>query len=543
MFNIERIAKEIGIDKKFLEPYGNYKAKIDLNILNNLNKKSGKLILVTAINPTPAGEGKTTTTIGLADSLKKLGKKTVVALREPSLGPVFGIKGGAAGGGSAQVVPMEDINLHFTGDFHAIGAANNLLAAMIDNHIFQGNSLNIDPSKITWKRCVDMNDRQLRFVEDGLGGGKNGVPRKDGFDITVASEIMAVFCLASSLEDLKERLSRLIIGYTFDNKPVTAGDLKAQGAMAALLKDALKPNLVQTLEHTPAIVHGGPFANIAHGCNSVIATKMAMKLGDYTVTEAGFGADLGAEKFLDIKCRLAGLKPDAVVIVATVRALKMHGGMSKEDLNIENLDALEKGIPNLLRHVSNIKNVYHLPSVVAINKFPTDTQSEIDLIINKCKELGVNVVLSDVWANGSEGGLSLAKEVVKLCDEPNNFEFSYELQDTIENKISTIVKRIYGGKGAKFLPEALDDIKRITDLGFGNLPICIAKTQYSFSDDLTKLGAPTDFEITIKEVKISAGAGFIVALTGSILTMPGLPKVPAAERIDVLPNGKIIGLF
>lgn len=543
MFNIERIAKEIGIDKKFLEPYGNYKAKIDLNILNDLNRKNGKLILVTAINPTPAGEGKTTTTIGLADSLKKLGKKTVVALREPSLGPVFGIKGGAAGGGYAQVVPMEDINLHFTGDFHAIGAANNLLAAMIDNHIFQGNSLNIDPSKITWKRCVDMNDRQLRFVEDGLGGGKNGVPRKDGFDITVASEIMAVFCLASSLEDLKERLSRLIIGYTFDNKPVTAGDLKAQGAMAALLKDALKPNLVQTLEHTPAIVHGGPFANIAHGCNSVIATKMAMKLGDYTVTEAGFGADLGAEKFLDIKCRLAALKPNAVVIVATVRALKMHGGMSKENLNAENLDALEKGVPNLLRHVSNIKNVYHLPSVVAINKFPTDTQSEIDLIINKCKELGVNVVLSDVWANGSEGGLNLAKEVVKLCDEPNNFEFSYELQDTIENKISTIVKKIYGGKGAKFLPEALDDIKRITDLGFGNLPICIAKTQYSFSDDLTKLGAPTDFEITIKEVKISAGAGFIVALTGSILTMPGLPKVPAAERIDVLPNGKIIGLF
>lgn len=543
MFDIEKIAKEIGIDKQFLEPYGNYKAKIDLNMLNNLNKKSGKLILVTAINPTPAGEGKTTTTIGLADSLKKLGKKTVVALREPSLGPVFGIKGGAAGGGYAQVVPMEDINLHFTGDFHAIGAANNLLAAMIDNHIFQGNSLNIDPNKITWKRCVDMNDRQLRFVEDGLGGGKNGVPRKDGFDITVASEIMAVFCLASSLEDLKERLSRLIIGYTFDNKPVTAGDLKAQGAMTALLKDALKPNLVQTLEHTPAIVHGGPFANIAHGCNSVIATKMAMKLGDYTVTEAGFGADLGAEKFLDIKCRLAGLKPDTVVIVATVRALKMHGGMSKENLNIENLDALEKGIPNLLRHVSNIKNVYHLPSVVAINKFPTDTQDEIDLIIEKCKELDVNVVLSDVWANGSEGGLDLAKEVIKLCDEPNKFEFSYELQDTIENKISTIAKRIYGGKGAKFLPEALDDIKRITDLGFGNLPICIAKTQYSFSDDLTKLGAPTDFEITIKEVKISAGAGFIVALTGSILTMPGLPKVPAAERIDVLPNGKIIGLF
>ena len=541
---ITKVAESIGIEADDLELYGKYKAKLSEEFLRKIqDRPNGKLILVTAINPTPAGEGKTTTTIGLADSLKKLGKKTVVALREPSLGPVFGIKGGAAGGGYAQVVPMEDINLHFTGDFHAIGAANNLLAAMIDNHIFQGNSLNIDPSKITWKRCVDMNDRQLRFVEDGLGGGKNGVPRKDGFDITVASEIMAVFCLASSLEDLKERLSRLIIGYTFDNKPVTAGDLKAQGAMAALLKDALKPNLVQTLEHTPAIVHGGPFANIAHGCNSVIATKMAMKLGDYTVTEAGFGADLGAEKFLDIKCRLAGLKPDAVVIVATVRALKMHGGMSKEDLNIENLDALEKGIPNLLRHVSNIKNVYHLPSVVAINKFPTDTQSEIDLIINKCKELGVNVVLSDVWANGSEGGLSLAKEVVKLCDEPNNFEFSYELQDTIENKISTIVKRIYGGKGAKFLPEALDDIKRITDLGFGNLPICIAKTQYSFSDDLTKLGAPTDFEITIKEVKISAGAGFIVALTGSILTMPGLPKVPAAERIDVLPNGKIIGLF
>ncbi len=543
MFNITEIAKEICIDKQFLEPYGNYKAKIDLNILNNSNKKSGKLILVTAINPTPAGEGKTTTTIGLADSLKKLGKKPIVALREPSLGPVFGIKGGAAGGGYAQVLPMEDINLHFTGDFHAIGAANNLLAAMIDNHIFQGNKLNIDPNKITWKRCVDMNDRQLRFVEDGLGGEKNGVPRKDGFDITVASEIMAVFCLASSLEDLKKRLSRLIIGYTFDNKPITAGDLNAQGAMTALLKDALKPNLVQTLEHTPAIVHGGPFANIAHGCNSVIATKMAMKLGDYTVTEAGFGADLGAEKFLDIKCRLAGLKPDAVVIVATVRALKMHGGLSKENLNTEDLVSLENGIPNLLRHVSNIKNVYHLPSVVAINKFPTDTQDEIKLIVNKCKELGVNVVLSDVWANGSEGGLDLAKEVVSLCDEPNNFEFSYELQDTIENKISTIARKIYGGTGAKFLPGALDDIKRITDLGFGNLPICIAKTQYSFSDDLTKLGAPTDFEITIKEVKVSAGAGFIVALTGSILTMPGLPKVPAAEKIDVLPNGKIVGLF
>ena len=541
--NINTIAAKAGIADDELEQYGNFKAKIDSKkLLNRLkDRKNGKLILVTSINPTPLGEGKTTMAIGLADGLTRIGKSAIIALREPSLGPVFGIKGGATGGGYAQVAPMEDINLHFTGDIHAITSANDLLSALIDNHIYYGNELGFE--KVTWKRCVDLNDRQLRKVETGLSGEKNIVTREDGFDITVASEIMAVFCLASSLEDLKERLSRLIIGYTFDNKPVTAGDLKAQGAMAALLKDALKPNLVQTLEHTPAIVHGGPFANIAHGCNSVIATKMAMKLGDYTVTEAGFGADLGAEKFLDIKCRLAGLKPDAVVIVATVRALKMHGGMSKEDLNIENLDALEKGIPNLLRHVSNIKNVYHLPSVVAINKFPTDTQSEIDLIINKCKELGVNVVLSDVWANGSEGGLSLAKEVVKLCDEPNNFEFSYELQDTIENKISTITKKIYGGKGAKFLPEALDDIKRITDLGFGNLPICIAKTQYSFSDDLTKLGAPTDFEITIKEVKISAGAGFIVALTGSILTMPGLPKVPAAERIDVLPNGKIIGLF
>lgn len=540
---ITEIAKSANISEDYLELYGNYKAKVDLKIMDRINKPNGKLILVTAITPTPAGEGKTTTTIGLADGLSKIGKNVMVALREPSLGPVFGIKGGAAGGGYAQVVPMEDINLHFTGDFHAIGAANNLLAAMLDNHIYQGNELGIDINKITWKRCVDMNDRQLRFITDGQGGKFNGVERQDGYDITVASEIMAVLCLATSITDLKQRLGRIIVGYTSDDKPITAHDLKAEGAMCALLKDAIKPNLVQTLEGTPALVHGGPFANIAHGCNSVIATKMAMKLGDYTVTEAGFGADLGAEKFLDIKCRLAGLKPDAVVIVATVRALKMHGGMSKEDLNIENLDALEKGIPNLLRHVSNIKNVYHLPSVVAINKFPTDTQSEIDLIINKCKELGVNVVLSDVWANGSEGGLSLAKEVVKLCDEPNNFEFSYELQDTIENKISTIVKRIYGGKGAKFLPEALDDIKRITDLGFGNLPICIAKTQYSFSDDLTKLGAPTDFEITIKEVKISAGAGFIVALTGSILTMPGLPKVPAAERIDVLPNGKIIGLF
>lgn len=541
--NINEIAKVAGIDKKYIEQYGNYKAKIDLSLLENLNKKIGKLILVTAINPTPAGEGKTTTTIGLADSLKKLGKNVVVALREPSLGPVFGIKGGATGGGYAQVVPMEDINLHFTGDFHAIGSANNLLAAMLDNHIYQGNSLNIDPTKITWKRCVDMNDRQLRFVQDGLGGEKNGVPRADGFDITVASEVMAVFCLASSLEDLKTRLSKLIVGYTYEDKPVTAGDLKAEGAMAALLKEAIKPNLVQTLEHTPAIVHGGPFANIAHGCNSVIATKMAMNLGDYAVTEAGFGADLGAEKFLDIKCRLANLKPSAVVIVATIRALKMHGGISKDNLNVENLEALKKGIPNLLQHVSNIKNVYHLPSVVAINRFPTDTQKEIDLIINKCKNLGVNVVLSDVWAKGSNGGLELAKEVINLCNEENNFKYSYELENTIENKIETIVKRIYGGKGVIFTPEAKEQIKRLTDLGFSKLPICIAKTQYSFSDDMTKLGVPENFEVTVREVKISAGAGFIVALTGSIMTMPGLPKEPAAEKIDVLPTGKIIGLF
>lgn len=543
MKNINEIAKVAGIDKKYIEQYGNYKAKIDLSLLENLNKKIGKLILVTAINPTPAGEGKTTTTIGLADSLKKLGKNVVVALREPSLGPVFGIKGGATGGGYAQVVPMEDINLHFTGDFHAIGSANNLLAAMLDNHIYQGNSLNIDPTKITWKRCVDMNDRQLRFVQDGLGGEKNGVPRADGFDITVASEVMAVFCLASSLEDLKTRLSKLIVGYTYEDKPVTAGDLKAEGAMAALLKEAIKPNLVQTLEHTPAIVHGGPFANIAHGCNSVIATKMAMNLGDYAVTEAGFGADLGAEKFLDIKCRLANLKPSAVVIVATIRALKMHGGISKDNLNVENLEALKKGIPNLLQHVSNIKNVYHLPSVVAINRFPTDTQKEIDLIINKCKNLDVNVVLSDVWAKGSNGGLELAKEVINLCNEENNFKYSYELENTIENKIETIVKRIYGGKGVIFTPEAKEQIKRLTDLGFSKLPICIAKTQYSFSDDMTKLGVPENFEVTVREVKISAGAGFIVALTGSIMTMPGLPKEPAAEKIDVLPTGKIIGLF
>ena len=543
MKNINEIAMESGIDKKYLDQYGNYKAKIDLSLLDDLNKKDGKLILVTAINPTPAGEGKTTTTIGLADSLKKLGKNVVIALREPSLGPVFGIKGGATGGGYAQVIPMEDINLHFTGDFHAIGAANNLLAAMLDNHIYQGNSLNIDPTKITWKRCVDMNDRQLRFVQDGLGGEKNGVPRADGFDITVASEVMAVFCLATSMEDLKARLSKLIVGYTYEDKPVTAGDLKAEGAMTALLKDAFKPNLVQTLEHTPAIVHGGPFANIAHGCNSVIATKIAMKLGDYAVTEAGFGADLGAEKFLDIKCRLADLKPSAVVIVATIRALKMHGGMNKEDLNMENLEALEKGIPNLLRHIHNIKDVYKLPSVVALNKFPTDTQEEIDLVINKCKELGVKAVLSDVWAKGSNGGLELAKEVIDLCNEENNFEYSYELEDSIKNKIEKIVKKIYGGSGVKFTSDAEEQINCLTNLGFSNLPVCIAKTQYSFSDDMTKLGAPENFEVTVRDIKVSAGAGFIVALTGSIMTMPGLPKIPAAEKIDVLPNGKIIGLF
>lgn len=544
MLNIADVAAKIGVTPDELEMYGKYKAKLSDELLKKCDSmEDGKLILVTAINPTPTGEGKTTISIGLTEALCKMGKNAIAALREPSLGPCFGIKGGAAGGGYAQVVPMEDLNLHFTGDFHAITSANNLLAAMLDNHIHQGNALRIDTKKIVWKRCMDMNERELRDIIIGVGSKANGIMREDHFIITVASEIMAVLCLAEDMADLKKRLGRIIVAYNLDGDPVTADELKATGSMAVLLKDAIKPNMIQTLENTPVFVHGGPFANIAHGCNSIIATKMAMKLGDYTVTEAGFGADLGAEKFLDIKCRLAGLKPDAVVIVATVRALKMHGGMSKENLNAENLDALEKGVPNLLRHVSNIKNVYHLPSVVAINKFPTDTQSEIDLIINKCKELGVNVVLSDVWANGSEGGLSLAKEVVKLCDEPNNFEFSYELQDTIENKISTIVKRIYGGKGAKFLPEALDDIKRITDLGFGNLPICIAKTQYSFSDDLTKLGAPTDFEITIKEVKISAGAGFIVALTGSILTMPGLPKVPAAERIDVLPNGKIIGLF
>lgn len=543
MDNITDVASRAGIDLKTVEQYGNYKAKLDYSLINDETVKNGKLILVTAITPTPAGEGKTTTTIGLADALKRLDKKVIVALREPSLGPVFGIKGGACGGGYSQVVPMEDINLHFTGDFHAIGAANNLLAAVIDNHIFQGNKLNIDPRKITWKRCVDMNDRQLRFVCDGLGGKKNGVPREDGYDITVASEIMAVFCLASSIDDLKKRLSEIVIGYTYDDKPVTCGQLNVVGAMTALLKDALKPNLVQTLEHTPAIVHGGPFANIAHGCNSVIATRLALKLGDYVVTEAGFGADLGAEKFLDIKCRVAGLKPAAVVVVATVRALKMHGGLAKNELNGEDLTALEKGIPNLLRHVSNITNVYKLPCVVAVNRFPTDTDKEIELVINKCKELGVNVKLSTVWADGGKGGIELAKEVVELADKPNNFTFSYDLDLPIEKKIEAIVKKIYGGKGIVLTAEAKKQIETLTELGYSKLPICVAKTQYSFSDDAKKLGAPENFEVTVRNVRVSAGAGFIVVLTGEINTMPGLPKVPAAEKIDVDSNGKISGLF
>lgn len=542
--NIKEIAKRAHIDEKYIEQYGNYKAKIDLSLLRETDRKDGKLVLVTAITPTPAGEGKTTTTIGLADGLKKIGKDVTVALREPSLGPVFGIKGGAAGGGYAQVVPMEDINLHFTGDFHAIGAANNLLAAMLDNHIHQGNALGIDTRKITWKRCVDMNDRQLRFVVDGLGGKVNGVPREDGYDITVASEIMAVLCLSDSISDLKERLSRIIVGYTYNDLPVTAGDLKAQGAMTAILKDALKPNLVQTLEGTPAFVHGGPFANIAHGCNSVIATKMALKMGDYTITEAGFGADLGAEKFLDIKCRMAGLTPDAVVIVATIRALKMHGGLDKKQLNTEDLDALEKGIPNLLRHVKNIKEVYKLPCVVAVNKFPTDTEKEVEFIIEKCSSLGVNTVLSDVWAKGGEGGIDLAKEVVRLCEnEKGDFTFSYEDDLSIEEKIEAVVKKIYGGKGVTFTPNAQKQIETLKNLGFSGCPVCIAKTQYSFSDDATKLGAPEGFTVTVRNVKISAGAGFVVVLTGDIMTMPGLPKVPAAEKIDVDRNGRITGLF
>lgn len=540
---IAEIAQKAGIADEYLESYGRYKAKVDPRLLKESDRPEGKLILVTAITPTPAGEGKTTTTIGLADGLRHIGKNAVVALREPSLGPVFGIKGGAAGGGYAQVVPMEDINLHFTGDFHAIGAANNLLAAMLDNHIYQGNALHIDPRRITWRRCVDMNDRQLRFITDGLGGRVNGVPREDGYDITVASEIMAVFCLSSSITDLKERLSRIVVGYTYDEQPVTAGQLGAVGAMAALLKDAIKPNLVQTLEGTPAFVHGGPFANIAHGCNSVMATRMAMKLGDYAVTEAGFGADLGAEKFLDIKCRMAGLRPSAVVMVATVRALKMHGGLAKTDLGREDLGALEAGLPNLLRHVSNIVNVYKLPCVVAVNRFPTDTDAEISLVIEKCRALGVRTVLSTVWADGGAGGTELAKEVVRLCELPNDFSFSYPLEDSIEDKITAVVRRIYGGDGVTFAPAASKEIARLTALGYGDLPVCMAKTQYSFSDDPTKLGAPEGFTVTVRNVKVSAGAGFIVALTGDIMTMPGLPKFPAAQRIDVDENGRISGLF
>ena len=547
MLPITEIAAKAGIGDEYLEQYGKYKAKIDYKLLKDSDRKDGKLILVTAMNPTPAGEGKTTTTIGLADGLQKLGKKVMVALREPSLGPVFGIKGGAAGGGYAQVVPMEDINLHFTGDFHAIGAANNLLAAMIDNHIYQGNELNIDPRKITWKRCVDMNDRQLRFVVDGLGGRVNGTPREDGYDITVASEIMAVLCLASDITDLKQRLSRIIIGYTYgkvsEQKPVTAGDLHAEGAMAALLKDALKPNLVQTLEHVPAIVHGGPFANIAHGCNSVTATKMALKLADYAVTEAGFGADLGAEKFLDIKCRMAGLRPNAVVIVSTVRSLKYNGGVAKADLGAENLEALEKGLPNLLKHVSNIRDVYGLPCVVAINEFPTDTAAELKLVEDKCKELGVNVVLSQVWAKGGEGGKALAEEIIRLVEEPSDFRFSYELDGSIEDKLTQIATKIYGARGVVMTADAAKQAKQLESIGFGNCPICVAKTQYSLTDDPKKLGAPKDFDITVRGVKISAGAGFVVALTGDIMTMPGLPKVPAATKIDVDENGKITGLF
>ncbi len=541
--HITEIAKRAGIDEKYLEQYGRTKAKIDLKLLTESKRKDGKLILVTAITPTPAGEGKTTTTIGLADGMRRLGKNAVVALREPSLGPVFGIKGGAAGGGYAQVIPMEDINLHFTGDFHAIGAANNLLAAMLDNHIYQGNALNIDPRRITWKRCVDMNDRQLRYITDGLGGRVNGVPREDGYDITVASEVMAVLCLASGIKDLKERLSKIVVAYTYDEKPVTAGQIGAHGAMAALLKDAVKPNLVQTLEGTPALVHGGPFANIAHGCNSVTATKMAMKLGDYVITEAGFGADLGAEKFFDIKCRYANIKPSAVVIVATVRALKMHGGVCKTELSNENTDALIKGIPNLLRHVSNITDVYGLPAVVAVNRFPTDTDREIEIIVDKCRTLGVNTVVSDVWAKGGEGALGLAKEVCALCEKENSFTYCYDDSLSIEEKIEAVVKKIYRGNGVHFDKKAKKELDKLTALGFGKLPVCIAKTQYSFSDDPTLLGAPENFGVTVRNVKVSAGAGFVVVLTGEIMTMPGLPKKPAAENIDVDENGVITGLF
>lgn len=540
---ITEIAEKVGIPEDYLEAYGRYKAKIDTAFLKNETRKDGKLVLVTAINPTPAGEGKTTTTIGLADALNSMRKKTVVALREPSLGPVFGVKGGATGGGYAQVVPMEDINLHFTGDFHAIGAANNLLCAMLDNHIYQGNALKINPESITIKRCVDMNDRQLRQITDGLGGRFNGVPRSDGFEITVASEVMAVFCLAESLSDLKNRLAKITVGYTYDRKPVTAGDLKAQGAMTALLKDALKPNLVQTMEGTPAIIHGGPFANIAHGCNSVIATKTALKLGDYCITEAGFGADLGAEKFLDIKCRAAGIKPSAVVLVATVRALKFHGGVKKEDLNAENLEALEKGMPNLIRHVENLTKVYKLPTVVAINEFPTDTEAEIELVDEACKKFGVNVVRSSVWANGGKGGEKLAEEVVELCENDNDFTCAYDLAEPIEQKIVDLTQKIYGGDGVEFSDEAKAKIEILEKQGYGNLPICVAKTQYSFSDDATLLGAPNGFNIHVRDVKVSSGAGFIVVYTGTVMTMPGLPKIPAAENIDVDDSEKIKGLF
>ena len=543
MKHIDEIAKLANVDDKYVEHYGRYKAKIDLSLLKETERPDGKLILVTAITPTPAGEGKTTTSVGLADGLRKIGKNSVAALREPSLGPVFGIKGGAAGGGYAQVVPMEDINLHFTGDFHAIGAANNLLAAMLDNHIQQGNALGIDPKAITWKRAVDMNDRQLRHIVNGLGGRLQGVPREDGFDITVASEIMAVLCLASDITDLKKRLASIIVGYSYEGKPITAHDLKAEGAMAALLKDALKPNLVQTLEGTPTFIHGGPFANIAHGCNSIIATRMALKMGDYVVTEAGFAADLGAEKFLDIKCRMAGLTPSAVVVVATVRALKYHGGVAKADLNNENLEALEKGLPNLLQHVGNIKNVYGLPVVVAINAFPTDTKAELDMVEAKCKELGVNVALSEVWAKGGEGGKALAQEVVRLCEEPSDFKFCYSDDTSIMEKLNAIATRIYHADGVDLVGNAPKQLKQLEDMGFGNMPICMAKTQYSFSDDASKLGAPTGFRISVRNLKVSAGAGFIVALTGDIMTMPGLPKSPAAERIDVDENGVISGLF
>ena len=540
---ITEIAASAGIDEAYLELYGRYKAKVDYRLLKESSRPDGKLILVTAINPTPAGEGKTTVTVGLADALRRIGKNAMVALREPSMGPVFGIKGGAAGGGYAQVVPMEDINLHFTGDFHAIGAANNLLAAMLDNHIQQGNALGIDPRRITWKRAVDMNDRQLRNIVDGLGGKANGCPREDGFDITVASEVMAVLCLSSSILDMKERLAWMVVGYTYDGRPVTARDLKAEGAMAALLKDALKPNLVQTLEGTPTFIHGGPFANIAHGCNSIMATRMALKLSDYTVTEAGFGADLGAEKFLDIKCRMAGLTPSAVVVVATVRALKNHGGVPKDQLNTENLEALEKGLPNLLQHVENITKVFGLPCVVALNAFATDTEAELKLVEERCRALGVRVALCQVWAKGGEGGVELAEEVVRLCQQPGNFQFSYDEKAPIEEKLNTIARRIYHADGVDLTPAARKQMQELTSLGFGELPICMAKTQYSFSDDAARLGAPRDFRITVRNLKVSAGAGFLVALTGNIMTMPGLPKVPAAEKIDVDENGRITGLF